>query len=374
MTKKTLLPFFVTTAYLALFSLGLIEMVKWRGLVGSYFKLAYIFWVLLFLAGLLIKRFFTSPHIFHRQSWLKTVNNRYLLPMLILATIILFGLESWYYTNFVFSQLHLNHFVLIDLLILAFGTRLIFAPLPLLQKRWPVMMFFSFLLGAFYLSSYHQVLFDQMSSSIAGLTDDNFMEWTQVIVLAIGAVTSGILAIKNRTKPLLSLLYVLGIVAFVVLIGEEISWGQRIFSFAKNIRVNNYQQELNIHNQAGVNELTALLYIAAFIYGVISWQIHRLATHKKWIDDKFKPYWELGCFKGQEVLYLLPTFLFNPYADRSLFHGVPPILDLYYQWGLTPDFLKTLTFLATWRETFEVLFYAAFTIHVINLLREQQSH
>jgi hypothetical protein len=118
-----------------------------------------------------------------------------------------------------------------------------------------------------------------------------------------------------------------------------------------------------------MNEIFIFLYIFAFIYGFISWRIGEYLKKNRQTKNQQKLAWRnLFCFRGQEVLYLLPTFIFNPYADRSMFSkNGPSLLDLYHDSGVLPDFFAALRFLVIWRESFELLFYLALVIHVFNI-------
>src|SRR5690606_25808496 len=111
--------------------------------------------------------------------------------------------------------------------------------------------------------------------------------------------------------------------------------------------------EVNLHNKQGFNELFAVLYYVIFLYAFISYVIRRYLEKKNYITHKQAIWWDIFTFKGIEVLYFLPTFIFNPYMDRSLSSSLPTVLDIYNNAGLIPNFFQTLRFLANWRETFE---------------------
>lgn len=352
--------------YVFLLGLGSVEFLTYKGVVANYLSFNFVYFMSAFLMGVLLLRV-KAPDML--RDWkLVVFNNKVVLPGIVVSLCIFFGLESWNYTNFVFATFGVNFFILINLALLSFFFKIFTASREYLQQRWQVLLFFGFLLMSFYISSYYPALFSEMSLSVGGLTDDNFMEWLQVFVLAVGSVISIILALKMKKNILLKIAYVLSAILFFFLIGEEISWGERLLPFEVQ-KSGNYQGEFNLHNQEGLNEIAAGLYIVAFLYGVVSWRVRVFVERGgRGISKKMKTWWDLLCFRGHEVLYLLPTFIFNPYADRTLLQGVPPILDLYHAWGFTPDFIKTLSFLALWRETFEVLFYAGLVIHFFQIL------
>jgi hypothetical protein len=77
-------------------------------------------------------------------------------------------------------------------------------------------------------------------------------------------------------------LLVLGLV-FVVAAGEEISWGQRVFgvSTPESLAEVNVQQELNLHNLAGLSDVTLQLFIAG-LYTFVVVIPFAAAANEKW--------------------------------------------------------------------------------------------
>lgn len=360
----------ITLSYLLLFVLALVELIKYQGVVRNYLHVEY--WLLLgaFLAGVLIWRI-TQKRV-DQTWWLLKVNNTVVLPATAFAAVVTFGLESYTYANFVFSTFKINHLIFVDLILLSFLFKVVTATSAELKKWGQLYLLIGFLLICFFIYTYYYPLFAQISLNASGLDDDNLMEWLQILVLGIGVITSALLAKKAKQLPL-RVLYILAALFFFVLAGEEISWGERLLSLNFSADANNYQNEFNFHNQSGVNEITALFYYIAFLYAALSWGVRKWVEKKGSIAKKYQSYWNLFTFRGVEVLYLLPTFIFNPYADRTLFPPIPPTLNIYASLGLIPDFYKTLSFLAAWRETFEVLFYLALVLHFWNILKSSRT-
>jgi hypothetical protein len=58
-------------------------------------------------------------------------------------------------------------------------------------------------------------------------------------------------------------------VAAVLAIGEELSWGQRLFHLTtpESVAAANHQQELNVHNLGGAETMTRLVMFGAALYG-----------------------------------------------------------------------------------------------------------
>lgn len=93
--------------------------------------------------------------------------------------------------------------------------------------------------------------------------EDGWMEYGQMLLLVLGSIASGLLArslwIRRRFWALAYLLLAL---ALFWAAGEEISWGQRLLHLATPawFASHNTQQEMNVHNLAGVTaELSSLV-------------------------------------------------------------------------------------------------------------------
>ena len=100
--------------------------------------------------------------------------------------------------------------------------------------------------------------------------EDSLLEWGQVAAYAVAAITGA--EIAGRTDGLIRLAYVALFVCALVAIGEELSWGQRLFDVATPERVAaaNHQQELNVHNLAGAESATRIVLLVAALYGAIA--------------------------------------------------------------------------------------------------------
>ncbi len=141
------------------------------------------------------------------------------------------------------------------------------------------------------------------------------------------------------------------VLALVFMVGEELSWGQRILGFGtpESIAASNKQAEANLHNIFGVGATFKWVQMLAAGYGalvplvVVGW--HRLAPYRRplaWIV----PHWAL-------VPYFAPLFLWRIYRnlfeapDRAYFvvaefnevqellFALGILLFLVYQWRRT---------------------------------------
>jgi hypothetical protein len=127
------------------------------------------------------------------------------------------------------------------------------------------------------------------------LAEDGFLEWLTVVIFAFLAGVCFRRAIRlRRVRPasfvgvsvLLGLLFIFGI-------GEEISWGQRIFGIEtpELLQTYNKQKELNIHNLkvGGVsfNQVVfgwlLMLALALYLFA-LPWLAGRYDRFRRWVD------------------------------------------------------------------------------------------
>lgn len=150
--------------------------------------------------------------------------------------------------------------------------------------------------------------------------EDGFTETLQVLAYALAlALTLALLPRLRRAGVASGLIVLYGglALALVFMVGEEVSWGQRIVGFGTPalLAEANKQTEANLHNVYGVGATFKWLQMLAAGYGailpllVVGWP--RLAPHRQrlaWLV----PHWAL-------VPYFAPLFLWRLY--RNLFEA-----------------------------------------------------
>lgn len=126
--------------------------------------------------------------------------------------------------------------------------------------------------------------------------EDGVVEWTTVVALAVCAAICILRFFrlrKQKKKLFLSVLLAVGL-ALLFAVGEELSWGQRIFNFESGDFFNTYntQKEVNIHNlQFGPVKLNKLIFslllsILVCVYLFALPVLYRLLKIvKEWVDD-----------------------------------------------------------------------------------------
>ena len=97
--------------------------------------------------------------------------------------------------------------------------------------------------------------------------EDSVLEWAEVCAYGAAAVASALVA--HRMRGLAGFAYGLLAVASVAAIGEELSWGQRLFHVTtpETLAAANRQHELNVHNLYSVDSTTGVVLLAGALYG-----------------------------------------------------------------------------------------------------------
>lgn len=105
------------------------------------------------------------------------------------------------------------------------------------------------------------------------IDEDMLVESLQVVLLAIALVLCGRLSTRlvASERPILGILYGLLTLATFFVIGEEISWGQRLLGLRTPIALEaiNAQGEITIHNIHGFHRPTTYAVMLAGMYGAI---------------------------------------------------------------------------------------------------------
>jgi hypothetical protein len=97
--------------------------------------------------------------------------------------------------------------------------------------------------------------------------EDSPLEWGEVFAYGAVAVIGALVA--HRTRGFVRVTYALLAVCAVAAIGEELSWGQRLFHVTTPaaLAAANHQEELNVHNLSGAETITRFVLLAAATYG-----------------------------------------------------------------------------------------------------------
>lgn len=103
--------------------------------------------------------------------------------------------------------------------------------------------------------------------------EDAVLEWMQVVAYlsVVGiAIVAGPRLWRLRT-PLPAAVVVGLAVASLVIVGEELSWDQRVIGFeTPGIAAGNRQGELTLHNDERLEESTRIALFAAGVYGLLA--------------------------------------------------------------------------------------------------------
>lgn len=264
------------------------------------------------------------------------------LPLAVLATLGLTSLEISNFPNYVFSTWRVHYDQAFFFVVLFSGLALIRQSQAFFQKHWRTLVFVSPLIGWGIIHLMKTWPADYWLLQVNH--DDAGVENLQVVSLAVMSITSMYLArfLHKRGKKIAILFLLTALGSFFVL-GEEISWGQRIFNIEtpEALEEINTQGELTLHNLVYFQNWLRLAYQVIAGVGLILCSI-------KWLG------WLPAVQK--KMSYLFP--------DRALI-----------SWFIAFFFLD-LTFGGSiherWFEVAELVIYTVFAMHFFLLWKNRK--
>lgn len=150
------------------------------------------------------------------------------------------------------------------------------------------------------------------------IDEDMVVENLQLVLLALTVVLSGRLSARLvKARPGLGFLYGLATLGCFLIIGEEISWAQRIFGLRTPAAIEaiNAQREISVHNLYGFHAPTVYTVMLAGIYGAVM-PLVRLALpasrRRSLVTDLFIPPLCLVPAFLVPACYRLWRFIFKP--------------------------------------------------------------
>ena len=150
--------------------------------------------------------------------------------------------------------------------------------------------------------------------------EDSVVEWATVVVYLAAAALGLSVArlLRRRAATLPAALHLLLALGFLLVAGEEVSWGQRVLGFAgpEVLVERNQQDEANLHNLLGRYALHAA-YIAVGVYGVALGRVLvRRVPRLRDAPDLYAPPPVLAPYFAGVVLYYAWVDYVNPVVVR----------------------------------------------------------
>lgn len=155
-----------------------------------------------------------------------------------------------------------------------------------------------------------KIAFNEIYTSI--IKEDNLLETAEVVIYFISFLFAISISINFFRKKynLYGILYLALSFGLILICGEEISWGQRIFKIVipEYFKVHNVQEELTLHNLDFLHNPTYGLYVLLGFYGTFAWLLVSGKIKNKYNSfvKYFVPDWYL-------VFFFLPVFIIFSY-------------------------------------------------------------
>jgi hypothetical protein len=171
------------------------------------------------------------------------------------------------------------------------------------------------------------------------IEEDGIVEWLQIGALIGLVIVGAAIAVRllSRRRIVFGLLYLLATVAAVFILGEEISWGQRILGWVtpEHLVHLNRQGETNIHNIGQTLQvLNLVMMTVAFVAAAVpvAWRL--------WAGDRHR--------LPEEYLLVPPVFLATSFLLAAVYRLV--------RFALIPEGRYVIS---RYQEATELAFYAA---------------
>lgn len=171
--------------------------------------------------------------------------------------------------------------------------------------------------------------------------EDHLIENIQVVVLLLAALWALLFSRSLFKKKIKTHAFIFGLTALTLIMvaGDEISWGQRIFNFQtpKQVAPYNTQRETTIHNLSFFEKSVSTGYILLGLYGTVSWIIQsRFKNLKKQPFYFYIPPWFSSAYYFIGFLYNFYTRInanhhlgiWSEFSELMLYTGI--MFTMYY--------------------------------------------
>lgn len=336
------------------FSLIFLDSIFYNGFTQNHIYINSGLFLLIYLAFILI---LNTLNIKTYNKKLKTINNKYIFPFLIIAYATILYLEKTNYPNFVFTKLHINRLDLFNLVALSglifyitfpnfksVKSRVIYYLLPLSL----VLIYFIRILS----SNFFELI----------TAEDSYLENGQFIFYLIAGIYSfKIFNIfkQNKVSKIYYRVFLLFSFFLVFVAFEEISWGQRFFKIEtpnsyKNVNV---QNELTLHNIKLIQyNFIDQVYILIGIYGSFSYIVLRQLKSAKW--HRF-------------YVFTPPFYLTFAFFTVSTYYIILNLLKFTYL--LTPAFYNNFIISQEVAETYLAIAFLIYTKSIFSNIKNKDN-
>ena len=257
--------------------LALLDVIKYQGFVEKHIGVPAVIVALFFAClQLVIGLIFKLKLNNQLSSWLLLC----LMPLSMILATGLYALEKFglVFPNYFFAtfSIDLRGIVILSIVFLCFG--LVIAKPKFWEENYQTFHFsftLTFLLGAWFL------YLSQPLTYLSLIREDGPIEFLEALAFALASFLAWQLSRRMplyfhqaaKQAKIAQVLLLLASLALALIVGEKLSWGQRIFGFAtpENIELINRQGETNLHNLESVWPLVYWSYLILGLLGSTLW-------------------------------------------------------------------------------------------------------
>lgn len=337
---------FLRLSYLSVVVLAIIDAITYLGAIQHHVGISPLYLgVAVAIIHLLIRRFFqlSLSNSFAQASIMYVAPVTALIP--ILATLL--ELARPYYLNYFLVNFHIHYpaFIPLSCIFLLFG--LIHLQGKWFATHWRAIYFYSLIASLLAAGMYYFA--DPLGYAHLVQEDGPAENLTAIAYFAAAGLTFALSRStaywgKNRhLQRLYAMILLASTIGFLLVGGEEISWGQRIFHFAtpEAIADSNRQSELNLHNSEVVWPYVYIAYVVIGVYGMFTWIV-------RWLVEPFLP--DKKVVHRSFDLYVPSGYLFINFAIMPIYvwlrfkhgpwkyHSWEELAELYLALGFVTHF------------------------------------
>ena len=294
-----------------LLSLGilLVASVGYQTAFMHYLHLPYYLLAILVLMPALILRLVKLDCYLKKIFW-----PWHLTVLVVLLVLLTLAVSSHFfiYPNFFFATFHLDPLPLFALSVLVY--LLLFFYRHKWRQHWHLLAYLTpilIIIFAFLVMTQGYGIFAHYFAN-----EDTWIEYAQFFFYLTASILSLMSSrlLANSKKSFWSIIYLLIALAFFVVAGEEISWGQRLLGFQtpEAIKNSNTQGELNIHNNNLIFGYVYRVYLLIAAYGSFAWMGKSLIADRLWPKSKkMTPLLVPAWYWSSAFLFSLVMFYFH---------------------------------------------------------------
>ncbi len=279
-------------SYLMTIGIFLLDVIFYAGFVKNHFVLTPLNFLGLGLIFHVMMIYFTKQKL---NTTFVGVNLYYFAPLMLFFGGLAYYLEEYglLFPNYFFTNFKIHYVSLLWMAAPAITFGLIHATLGFWKLHWRQLFFLLMFILILAAGSWHTIEKVEYKKFVA---EDGVVEYLTAILYMICGIFALLLSkkraffLQNWPRKIFVVGCTLAAVAFFLVAGEEISWGQRLLGLETPavIADQNRQGEINLHNSEALWPFVYSAYAVIGIYGIGMWLVNWLTEDFLFQEKKYQ--------------------------------------------------------------------------------------